>query len=114
MQTDGSAITVCAQCMSFQPFFKQLTTYAVSCVANKNLPEAQTSFEELLMLSPEHPSTLYNCACVEALLQQPDRSLRLLERALKAGYTNYKTIKNDSDLKAVRKLAEFKVSFCFD
>lgn len=95
--------------MSYQPFFKQLTTYAVSCVANKNLPEAQTSFEELLMLSPEHPSTLYNCACVEALLQQPDRSLRLLERALKAGYTNFKTIKSDSDLKAVRKLSEFKV-----
>jgi hypothetical protein len=94
--------------MATMPFFKQLTIYAVSCVAAKKLSEAQACFEELLMLSPEFPSTLYNCACVEALLNQPERSLRLLERALNAGYTNFKTLKNDNDLKAVRKLPGFK------
>jgi hypothetical protein len=94
--------------MATMPFFKQLTIYAVSCVAAKKLSDAQACFEELLMLSPEFPSTLYNCACVEALLNQPERSLRLLERALNAGYTNFKTLKNDNDLKAVRKLPGFK------
>ena len=67
--TDQGVVTVCAQCMAQQPFFLQLTRYAVACVAQKEIQLAKSSFEEMLMLSPEHPPTLYNCACVRCYVQ---------------------------------------------
>jgi hypothetical protein len=46
------------------------------------------------MMSPEHPPTLYNCACVQALQNELDSSLSLLGRALNSGYDNIKQIKS--------------------
>ena len=39
-----------AECMSKTPFFNQLTRFAISCVAAKQIDEAKVAFEELLML----------------------------------------------------------------
>lgn len=131
----GTLKTLCATCMADTPHFHALTRYALACVATKNIDEAKASFEELLHISPEHPPTLYNCACVQALQNELDSSLRLLGRALDAGYDNIKQIKkgkiratnstadgtsidravefghlwflSDPDLKKVRNLAAF-------
>ncbi len=95
----GTLKTLCAACMADTPHFISLTRYALACVATKNIDEAKASFEELLHISPEHPPTLYNCACVQALQNELESSLRLLGRALDAGYDNIKQIKKGKEEK---------------
>jgi len=72
------------------------------------IQEARGIFLEQLNLIPEASSPVYNLACCEALLGNPAESLAYLKKAINAGFTNVNHIENDSDLKSLRDLEEFK------
>jgi serine/threonine protein kinase/tetratricopeptide (TPR) repeat protein len=55
-----------------------------------------------LAMDPEEPLTLYNVACVYALLGETDRALGCLENAVKRGFSHRAWIENDSDLESLR------------
>jgi len=69
---------------------------------------AKALFQEQLTVVPDAPSPLYNLACCEALLGNPAEAISFLQKAVKAGFSNVSHLENDSDLKSVRDLDEFK------
>jgi hypothetical protein len=56
----------------------------------------------------ESPDVLYNLACVEAVSGNRSDALRLLRRAIKAGYQHLENIKTDHELDSLRPLPEFR------
>jgi len=70
--------------------------------------EARGVFLEQLNLIPEASSPMYNLACCEALLGNPSEAIAYLKKAINAGFSNVNHIENDSDLKSLRDLEEFK------
>jgi hypothetical protein len=50
----------------------------------------------------------YNAACAASLMEDKERALLYLERALAKGYTNTKHIRNDRDLRYIRGFPEFE------
>eukprot|EP00270_Netrium_digitus_P015508 TRINITY_DN543_c0_g1_i1.p1 TRINITY_DN543_c0_g1~~TRINITY_DN543_c0_g1_i1.p1 ORF type:complete len:340 (-),score=89.62 TRINITY_DN543_c0_g1_i1:213-1232(-) len=74
-------------------------------------PEALVKFETILELLPEGKEggvACYNIACCYSKLGQVELGLSALEDALKAGFEDYKTIRMDPDLVAVRGAESFQ------
>lgn len=59
-------------------------------------------YQELLELSPDDATALYNVACGYALLGAPTEAVLFLERAVAAGFTDFAHIRSDTDLDALR------------
>jgi tetratricopeptide (TPR) repeat protein len=57
----------------------------------------------LARLQPKDPQVYYNLACSQSLNGRPDRALLTLEKALRLGYSDFRWLARDPDLKAVRK-----------
>ncbi|KAH0468997.1 hypothetical protein IEQ34_002229 [Dendrobium chrysotoxum] len=73
--------------------------------------EALEKFESVLGSKPEPDEASvanYNVACCYSKLNQVNAGLSALEDALKAGYENFKRIRNDPDLANVRATEEFE------
>ena len=64
--------------------------------------------EQLSELDPRNPLTFYNLACSYALNDQCDLAAVALERALRLGYTDFKWIARDPDLRKLRKHPRFE------
>ena len=60
-----------------------------------------------LALQPDTPGTLYNVACGYARLDEPEKALELLERWVDIGAGSLTWIREDPDLKSLRKLPRF-------
>jgi tetratricopeptide (TPR) repeat protein len=56
----------------------------------------------LARLQPADPQVYYNLACSQSLNGRPDRALLALDKALSLGYTDFRWLARDPDLKAVR------------
>src|SRR5262249_25693062 len=54
-----------------------------------------------LAIDPDESMTLYNVACVYALLGQTEEALDTLTRAVERGYAHKEWIRNDADFKAL-------------
>jgi len=63
--------------------------------------------EHLSQLQPSDPVVLYNLACSYSLLNQTDKALRSIKRAIKCGYHDFDHIKEDKDLDNLRKDSRF-------
>jgi tetratricopeptide (TPR) repeat protein len=63
--------------------------------------------EQIARLRPSDPTVLYNLACSYSLTGLPDLALVALERAIGAGYNDFKWLSRDPDLANVRKLPAF-------
>jgi len=74
----------------------------------EGIQAAKALFQEQLTVVPDAPSPLYNLACCEALLGNSAEAISFLQKAVKAGFSNASHMENDSDLKSVRDLDEFK------
>ena len=59
-------------------------------------------YQEVLALSPEDASALYNTACGYALLGARAEAVVFLERAVAAGFTDFAHIRADTDLDSIR------------
>lgn len=58
--------------------------------------------EQLARLRPQDPTVLYNLACSHSLTGQVEEALAALQRAIAAGYDDFKWMSQDPDLNALR------------
>jgi len=59
--------------------------------------------EQLATLRPQDPTVLYNLACSYSLTGRAEDAFVVLERALAAGYSDFKWMAQDPDLEPLRK-----------
>ena len=59
--------------------------------------------EQLARLRPQDSTVLYNLACSYSLTGQVEHAYSALQRALTAGYEDFKWLTQDPDLEALRK-----------
>ena len=59
--------------------------------------------EQLAVLRPQDATVLYNLACSYSLTGDTEQAFNALQRALVAGYDDFKWLAHDPDLEAVRK-----------
>jgi tetratricopeptide (TPR) repeat protein len=64
--------------------------------------------ERLSQIRPNDPVILYNLACSYSLLQEIDKALRSVKRAINCGYTDFEHMDQDSDLENLRQDQRFK------
>jgi tetratricopeptide (TPR) repeat protein len=62
----------------------------------------------LVQLRPNDALAHYNLACSYALLKRPDQSLKTLRRAVELGYRDFRYMREDHDLDAVRHDPRFR------
>jgi hypothetical protein len=60
-----------------------------------------------LEISGHDPMMLYNCACLHSRLGQLPRAMELLRQALTSGQLNFRCMRHDPDLIALRSSPEF-------
>ena len=58
--------------------------------------------ERLARLEPKSPLVFYNLACSYSLTEQFDRAVLALEKAIELGYSDFKWLAKDPDLKKLR------------
>jgi tetratricopeptide (TPR) repeat protein len=64
--------------------------------------------KRLVALRPNDPLAHYNLACSYALLKRVDQALKSLRRAVELGYRDFRYMREDRDLDAVRGDARFR------
>ncbi|MFW9946619.1 MAG: tetratricopeptide repeat protein [Candidatus Odinarchaeota archaeon] len=82
-------------------------------VGNANLflgdyEKAKHYFDKAIIANPTNGDILYNCACIEALNNNNEKALELLEKAIEANKKFKMWAKTDRFLKSVKELPEFK------
>jgi len=76
---------------------------------DSKIKEARLLMILLCEIEPRNKYYVYNLACAESLLNNKDRAIQLLKKAvLECGYTNIDHIENDSDFNNIRSSSEFK------
>lgn len=66
---------------------------------------------KLAMLKPEDPVVLYNLACSYSLINDLEKSLRVLKVAVQKGYSDLDYLMEDADLLNLRQFQGFKDFF---
>ena len=64
--------------------------------------------KRLVQLRPNDALAHYNLACSYALLKRPDQSIKTLRRAIELGYRDFRYMREDRDLDAVRHDPRFR------
>ena len=64
--------------------------------------------ERAMRLNPEDAGTLYNAACLFAIMGELDRCFDCFEKAVENGFANREWVKNDPDLAAIRSDPRYK------
>lgn len=67
--------------------------------------------ERLSLLRPEDPMVLYNLACSYSLLNDKDRALRVIKKAINCGYDDFHYLEHDKDLKNLLNDSRFQRYF---
>lgn len=70
--------------------------------------EALKVDEQLAKLLPNDPVVHYNLACSYSLARKYSQAFQALEKAIDLGYSNFKWIRRDPDLKNLRTHSRFK------
>jgi acetyl esterase/lipase len=70
--------------------------------------EAGASLEKATALGASSPVDLYNVACGYALLDQPEKAIEYLDRAVSTGWGDKRRIAADEDLASLRGLERFQ------
>ena len=69
---------------------------------------AKTLLEKILEIDPDNSLAHYNLACVYSRQNKPDRAIGALHTALDHGYTAFRHLERDPDLKPLRNLPGYK------
>jgi len=64
--------------------------------------------EQLAQLEPDNPLVFYNLACSYSLTDQCERAADAIEKALQLGYSDFKWLAKDPDLKKLRTHPRYK------
>ncbi len=67
--------------------------------------------ENLAKLCPDDPVVLYNLACSYSLLNERDKALLHIKRAIRFGYKDFDHLEKDNDLANLRDDGRFKEYF---
>ena len=62
----------------------------------------------LVQLRPNDPLAHYNLACSYALLKRPEQAIKTLYRAVELGYRDFRYMREDRDLDAIRHDPRFR------
>ena len=89
-------------------FLPALNNLALVTAANKEYYKALTVFLDILNYAPDDAETHYNIACMYSRLKRVDESIEWLQKAIDKGYTNWESIKKDSDLENIRGTLAYK------
>lgn len=65
--------------------------------------------QQLSQLEPRNPLVFYNLACSHALTGHYDLAVTALERALALGYSDFRWLSRDPDLRELRKHPRFRI-----
>lgn len=85
-----------------------LTYKALSFFKQKNYPEAERTYNEILKYNSLHSKTLYNLACVYSLQNKQDEAISCLKKLVALDVTNKRGIKIDNDFYNIRENIVFK------
>lgn len=85
-----------------------LTRQAVRLCQQGKLAEAEQVLVEALRLAPNHPTNLYNMACVLARTDRPEPAMQFLQRSCEAGFVSFVHIARDPDLESLRERDDYK------
>ena len=64
--------------------------------------------KRLIQLRPTDALAHYNLACSYALLKRPDQAIKTLRRAVELGYRDFRYMREDKDLAAIRHDPRFR------
>lgn len=64
--------------------------------------------EQLAQLKPRDPVVLYNLACSYSLINDTNKALRAIKKAVNCGYDNFFHLEQDSDLENLRQDGRFR------
>jgi len=64
--------------------------------------------KRLIELRPADPLAHYNLACSYALLKRPEHAIKTLRRAVELGYRDFRYMREDHDLDAIRHDPRFR------
>jgi len=79
------------------------------CQAHLGKPkEAEENLKKAVSLGADAPLDLYSVACGYAVMEQTDKALDWLERAVGAGFNNKQLLAADPDLESLRKTKRFE------
>ncbi len=67
--------------------------------------------QRLVQLRPDDPLILYNLACSYSLLNEIDKSLKIIKLAIDSGFRNFLYFEQDPDLENLRKDLRFQEYF---
>ncbi len=65
--------------------------------------------KRLVQLRKGDPLAYYNLACSYALLKKTDQAIQTLRRALEMGYRDFRYLREDQDLSAIRQDPRFRL-----
>lgn len=66
---------------------------------------------KLSHLKPADPVVLYNLACSYSLLNDTDKALRTIQKAVACGYDDFSHLERDTDLENLRRDSRFQQYF---
>jgi tetratricopeptide (TPR) repeat protein len=64
--------------------------------------------KQLVRLRPHDPLAHYNLACSYSLVRRPDQAIKALRRAIELGYRDFRYMREDRDLDAIRHDPRFR------
>jgi tetratricopeptide (TPR) repeat protein len=89
--------------LAIQPDFpRAINNLALMYALQKNYTKALARYKELLRHWPDKAETYYNIACMYSRLKREKESIDWLQKAIEKGYSNWESIKSDSDLENIR------------
>ncbi len=89
-------------------FAEVLRVQACNYTLKGLLHEGLAIDEKLVAVRPTDPTAHYNLACRYALLQQPDKAISTLRKAVELGYRDFAYMEEDQDLDSIRKDPRFR------
>ena len=88
--------------------FKQLQKDFRQAYRAADYPKALASLEKMNEQKPKDIDTLYNLACVTCLLGQKDKTYGWIEKAIEAGYKDWRHLSTDNDLRTIHAEDRFR------
>ena len=89
-------------------FFEVLRAQGSNLATKGRHGEGLQIAKRLVQVRPHDPLAHYNLACCHALLKQPDDAFDWLRKAVELGYRDFRYMREDRDLEAIRKDPRFR------
>ena len=89
-------------------FLEALRCHASNLAGKKRFQESLQIERRIIQLKPKDSLAHYNLACRYARLKRPDQCLKMLRRAVELGYHDFRYMREDRDLDAIRHDPRFR------